>query len=475
MNNISQFCKRLRWLRSILLILSDAIAISLTCHLINAFALRLYYLEIYSLDSTILLVSGFVITAEISKLYHGSVIYPGFTLSPQEEIRRIFYIFLGFCSVYYFMRLQQAEIPMAVTIFHWIGFFTMIFMVNIMRWWSRTLMKKWGVGTLPVIIAGAGDCGKVVANLLNKSKYLGLLPLAFADDDPEKLEQYISGIPVAGNLGDLPEIAEKYKCDHLIVCLSQHDTRAGLSLFNENFRQVSFIVQSAILSNEWLYLYDLHGLMVLDARYNLKLPMYILTQAVFHKLVAVAALFFFLVPFIVIAALVKITSKGSVFYRAKRLGKDGEEIEILKFRTMYSGSDQDLQKLLEENPEMQQEWEKSFKLTHDPRVTPFGRFLRKTSLDELPQLINILKGDMNLIGPRPIVKEEVCRYKENYSEIFSVKPGLTGMWQVSGRTETSYEERVLLETYYVKNWSIWLDLFILMKTFLEVILGRGAY
>ncbi len=476
MDNKNHFFLRYRFLRSIILLIGDATAVLVTCHLINMIA-RLKHLQIFSLESSILLVSGFIITAEVSKLYHGSIFYPGFTLAPHEEIRRIFYIFLGFFSVYYFLRLQQANIVIgfAVTALHWGGFFFMILMVIITRWWARTLMKKLGVGLLPIIIAGAGNRGQVVANILNKSKHFGLLPLVFVDDDPERINRRIAGIPVAGKICDLPKIGRTYKCDHLIACLPFQVMLANMPSFIKNFRHVSVIGSSDTLSSEWLYLYDLHGMMVLDLHHNLKFGLYTLFQTAFHKLIAAFAVLVFLLPFIVIAVLVKLTSRGTIFYRSKRLGKDGREIEILKFRTMYTGSDQELPKLLEKRPDLKREWEEHFKLTNDPRITPLGRFLRKTSLDELPQLINVLKGDMNLIGPRPIVKDEVCLFGKEYHEIYSVKPGLTGMWQVSGRTETSYEERVLLETYYVKNWSIWLDIYILMKTILEVILCRGAY
>jgi len=475
MNDKNHFFLRYRFLRSIILLIGDSTAIVLNCWLINIFARFFYRLEIFSFESMLLLLFGFIVTAEVSKLYHGSIFYPGFTLSPQEEIRRIFYIFLGFFSVYYFLRIQTAEIVFAVSAFHWIGFVLMILMVIIIRWLARTLMKKLGVGLLPVIIAGAGNRGKVVANLLNKSKYFGLLPLIFVDDDPEKLNTQILGIPVAGKLCDLPKIAEAYKCDHLIACLPLEVIQNHMQIFIENFRHVSLMGPSEVLSNEWFYPYDLHGMMVLELRHNLKFGNYILVQAVSNKLMAAVAVLLFTIPFVIIAVLVKLTSKGPVFYRAKRLGRGGREIEIFKFRTMYSGSDQNLKHLLEERADLKQEWEEHFKLIHDPRITPLGRLLRKTSLDEVPQLINVLKGDMNLVGPRPIVKDEVPLYGKHYEEIFSVKPGISGMWQVSGRNETSYEERVLLETYYVKNWSVWLDIYILIKTVLEVILGRGAY
>jgi lipopolysaccharide/colanic/teichoic acid biosynthesis glycosyltransferase len=142
---------------------------------------------------------------------------------------------------------------------------------------------------------------------------------------------------------------------------------------------------------------------------------------------------------------------------------------------MVVDAEEQLELMLESNPQMREEWEKTHKLKNDPRVTKIGRFLRRTSFDEFPQLINILRGEMSLVGPRPVVDEEVEKYGEDYNRIFSVKPGLTGLWQVSGRSDTDYAERVSFDTYYLQSWSVWLDLWILYKTVGVVIRGKGAY
>jgi lipopolysaccharide/colanic/teichoic acid biosynthesis glycosyltransferase len=142
---------------------------------------------------------------------------------------------------------------------------------------------------------------------------------------------------------------------------------------------------------------------------------------------------------------------------------------------MVSNADQFLQKYLEENPELLEEWETTQKLKEDPRITRMGHFLRRFSIDELPQIWNVLKGDMSLVGPRPIVNEEAARYAESFQFYKKVKPGVTGLWQVSGRNNTTYKERVRLDEYYVRNWSIWLDYYILTQTIRVVLQGDGAY
>lgn len=177
--------------------------------------------------------------------------------------------------------------------------------------------------------------------------------------------------------------------------------------------------------------------------------------------------------FLVIALLIKIDSKGKVFYKHKRIGKNGEYIYLYKFRSMYSDSKERLEELLKD-PEIRKEWEENYKLDNDPRITKMGDFLRKTSLDELPQLLNILNGDMSIVGPRPVIEDELEKYGSNKQKFLSVIPGLTGWWACNGRSCTSYEDRMKLELYYVDNRSIILDLKVIFKTFISVIKRDGA-
>jgi len=168
-------------------------------------------------------------------------------------------------------------------------------------------------------------------------------------------------------------------------------------------------------------------------------------------------------------------SGGTVIYRHRRVGRRGEMFSCLKFRTMVPNADQVLRDLLEKDPDLRAEWIRDHKLRNDPRVTRLGRFLRRTSLDELPQILNVLGGEMSLVGPRPVVREELLRYGRNVGTYLSAKPGITGLWQVTGRNDTDYRRRVVLDTYYVRNQGILLDLFILIKTTGVVLGGTGAY
>jgi Undecaprenyl-phosphate galactose phosphotransferase WbaP len=184
---------------------------------------------------------------------------------------------------------------------------------------------------------------------------------------------------------------------------------------------------------------------------------------------------FILVAFFVITILIALDSQGPVFYRQTRIGRYGRRFHVYKFRTMVQNADELLQTYLAEYPDLRTEWLATHKLKNDPRITRVGAILRKTSLDELPQLWNILIGEMSLIGPRPIVDAEVEKYGDCFELYIQVRPGLTGLWQVSGRSDTSYERRVELDKYYVLNRSLKLDLQILWKTVFVVLKKDGAY
>ena len=180
---------------------------------------------------------------------------------------------------------------------------------------------------------------------------------------------------------------------------------------------------------------------------------------------------------LLLAVLVKLSSKGSVFYCQRRIGRGYRGFGCLKFRTMRKDADRVLAQVLASDPELRAEFERDFKLKNDPRITPIGKFLRRSSLDELPQFINVLKGEMSVVGPRPIVWDELERYGLNMDQVLSVRPGLTGLWQVSGRNNLPYETRVKLDLFYARNRSFWLDLGIILRTIGVVLLpmDRGAY
>jgi len=178
---------------------------------------------------------------------------------------------------------------------------------------------------------------------------------------------------------------------------------------------------------------------------------------------------------IVIALLIYKSSPGPIIFSHMRIGTNGKVFPCYKFRSMVNNSQEMLKKYLEENVEARAEWNRDFKLKDDPRVTKIGAFLRKTSLDELPQLFNVIKGEMSLVGPRPIIDKEIEKYGDYIHDYYLVSPGMTGYWQISGRSDVDYDERVGMDSWYVRNWSFWQDIVILMKTIKVVFGKKGAY
>ncbi len=186
------------------------------------------------------------------------------------------------------------------------------------------------------------------------------------------------------------------------------------------------------------------------------------------------ALIFVLPLLLVVGILIRLQDGGRAVYAQKRYGRNGRTFMCYKLRSMVSNADQRLQEILEQDPEARAEWEQTQKLTHDPRITPLGRLIRKTSIDELPQLVNILRGEMSLVGPRPIVENEIAKYGDFYRDYCAVRPGLTGLWQVEGRSDTSYEERVQLDVKYARTRNFSGDFMIMLRTVPAVLMSRGA-
>ncbi|PTB88040.1 glycosyl transferase [cyanobacterium G8-9] len=201
-----------------------------------------------------------------------------------------------------------------------------------------------------------------------------------------------------------------------------------------------------------------------------------LIQQIFNYLLAIILLPILLPILAIFAILIKRESSGPVFFAHNRIGQNGKIIPTFKFRSMYKDAEERLEKLISENEDIKEEWEENFKLKNDPRITKIGNFLRKTSLDELPQIFNVLRGEMNFVGPRPVIEKEIKQYyKEDAEYYYMVKPGITGLWQVSGRSDTDYQFRVSTDKWYVLNWSLWLDIVILVKTIKVVLKRDGAY
>jgi Undecaprenyl-phosphate galactose phosphotransferase WbaP len=244
---------------------------------------------------------------------------------------------------------------------------------------------------------------------------------------------------------------------------------------HQGFSNIITISQQFNTRNSGLMPLDFGGVLGLEERH------YELNQLenwqvhIFDLLLIFLSLPLLIPLLLMISIAIKLDSNGTALYRQTRIGKGAKVFKVLKFRTMVKDADKVLAKYLEENPKLLAEWNTDQKLKDDPRITRIGKILRKTSLDELPQLWNVVKGEMSLVGPRPIVADEIDRYRDRFRYYIQVPPGISGLWQVSGRNDIGYDERVSLDEYYVRNRSIWMNLHIIIRTIIAVIRRQGAY
>jgi undecaprenyl-phosphate galactose phosphotransferase len=214
----------------------------------------------------------------------------------------------------------------------------------------------------------------------------------------------------------------------------------------------------------------------LEIQNNLTKPVNIFIKRCFDFTVGSFLLLLSSVPIALIYLLIRLDSPGSAIFFQYRVDRKGKLFRCYKFRTMFKDADEKLEELINGNEDIRREWEQSWKIREDPRITRIGKFLRTTSLDEIPQLMNVLKGEMSLIGPRPVTKDEIDKYYKNTAGLYySVFPGITGLWQVTGRSNTSYDYRIALDSWYVRNWNLWLDVVILLKTIRVVFKREGAW
>ncbi len=328
------------------------------------------------------------------------------------------------------------------------------------------------------VILGAGSAGRAVAESLRLRPATGFRVVAILDDDFEKLERCRTMAPVTAPLIAAVTLAEEYGIRCAIVAMPNvpsAELTGIVERYASRFHHVYIIPDLFGISSLGVDARELGGILGVRVSHRLLHRTSQISKRVVDIAVASVGGVLLLPLFAVISMLIRATSRGPALYGHRRVGERGETFTAWKFRTMQDDSGEALRSYLEVHPELREEWERDQKLRDDPRITWVGRMLRRTSLDELPQLWNILRGEMSLVGPRPIVENEIERYGAKYSLYRRVRPGLTGLWQVSGRNNLPYAERVRLDEYYVRNWSIWLDLFILGRTLKVVLTGEGAY
>jgi Undecaprenyl-phosphate galactose phosphotransferase WbaP len=335
-----------------------------------------------------------------------------------------------------------------------------------------------------VIIIGAGAAGLSTVKGINSDAHIGYHIIGFLDDD-ESIGTHVqvgdNSYDILGKVSDCKIIVEKFEISTVIVAIPSLSNDKLSQLTNEIQKYTKSIllvpdVKGVALSNTELYYLFMEQLFLLKINNNLKSTFNRFAKRLFDFTIVIIFMPLFLPTIAFIALLIKLDSLGPVFHIQNRFGKNRTIFKCIKFRTMYLQSDDLLDNHLRSNPAKALEWQKYKKLKGpDPRITRIGKFLRQTSLDELPQFFNVLKGEMSLVGSRPYLQREECDMKYYIDTILLTPPGISGLWQVSGRNKLTFEDRLILDAWYVLNWSIWLDIVILFKTVRVVIMHEGAY
>lgn len=330
----------------------------------------------------------------------------------------------------------------------------------------------WG---LPVMIIGAGHTGAGLIKSLIDSPRIGLKPFIAVDDDADRWG-YCANVPVVGGLELIPQFSEYFKIKYSIVAMPGVNSKKRHEIVNRYskfFEHVMVIPEIVAGSGLWTANRNLGGLFAFELNNSIQRKFAQVFKR-FFDIVSVLLIGTLALPLIVcLLALVMIDSKGRPFFRQERMGKGDSRFKIIKFRTMHHDAEDRLDALLNAHPELRREYEVFHKLADDPRQTILGKFLRKYSLDELPQLWNVLKGDMSMIGPRAYIPYEKPDMLGQEDAVLNVKPGLSGLWQVTCRN-SSFEERIHIDLYYIANWSVFMDLYIFARTISVVLLGMGA-
>jgi Undecaprenyl-phosphate galactose phosphotransferase WbaP len=407
-------------------------------------------------------------------------LYPGIALNPVEEMRRVLYAVstghLVILAITYLFKSAETY-SRAVFVITWV---LTVVLVIVCRTTVRVILAKkhwWGV---PAVILGAGETGQLVLQTLRKTPSSGIKAAAILDESLEQRPPH--GQPAdecfSGGLEWAPILAKNYRLSYAIVAMPElpfKQTSFLLSRYAKDFRHLLIIPDLTGMTTLGVCTRDLGGLIGLEISPKLvnRFPQF--GKRVLDLGVAGLGGLVLLPFFLLICLCIRLSGPGPIFYGQRRIGRGKRPFTAWKFRSMVANADAVLADHFERCPELQAQWRQDHKLRRDPRITRLGRFLRRTSLDELPQLWNILRGEMSLVGPRPIVEGEIEKYGAVFSLYTQVRPGVTGLWQVSGRNNTTYQERIDFDEYYVRNWSVWLDVYILGRTVKAVLLADGAY
>lgn len=396
-----------------------------------------------------------------------------------KEVEQIFYSCLYGTAALVFV-LYVAQIAARTSRFFVLLFAVLVFLfIAILRYATKKYLIKKQLLQIPVLIIGAGKTAELLAQAINSDVGMGYKIVGLLEDNKVQhgiLDRY----PVLGGFTDAEKVIIQTGVKRVFIAApGLRDEALGLLIYRiqplaENIGVIPNFVGIPTGGLEIESLFN-EKLVLLRLKNNLARPFNRMLKTVFDYTLTIIGTIAISPILVFIAIWIYKDSPGPVIFKHIRIGKDGKPFPCYKFRSMCVDAKEKLAELLANDPAAREEWERDFKLKNDPRITKSGAFLRKTSLDELPQIFNVLKGEMSLVGPRPIIQDELERYGEYVGDYLMVKPGITGMWQVSGRSDIEYRERVLLDSWYVRNWSVWIDIVMLFKTFAVVAMRKGAY
>lgn len=395
-------------------------------------------------------------------------LYPGYSMDQVEELRRQTYaVAAAFAITSVLAFAVQVGLSLSRLLIL-LNFAMLLLLAPLARGLVKWALMRTGLWGKPVLVLGSYGAGERMQDTLRREWRLGFKPVQVLDEH---------GALEARTLEEKVSLAQERGVNTAIFAMPhtrREDLARLVSYASTRFRSVIVMPNLVGITNSAVTARDFAGNLGVEIRHNLLDPWSRRVKRILDLMAAGAGGLLISLLLIAIIVAIKLDSPGPVFYGHLRVGADGKRFLCWKFRTMHTNAEQLLDEFLRNNPELREEWGRSFKLRDDPRVTRVGRLLRKSSMDELPQLWNVLRGEMSLVGPRPIVDAEVCKYGAVYGMYRRVKPGMSGYWQVNGRSDTDYDERVKLDAHYIHNWSVWLDVVILARTVWIVVLGRGA-
>jgi Undecaprenyl-phosphate galactose phosphotransferase WbaP len=416
------------------------------------------------------------VSATLPVIYFLFKLYPGTGLNPIVEVRQIILatasIYTAFVAASVVHDGRQGYMALLA-----VACLLSMIVVALARSIIRRILSRFRWWGQPMLIFGGNSTGQKNYEYFAARPQMGLRPVGIVDD-PNHNNRVAKTPSYSNPLDRASMIAERHDVFWAVVAMpdgSPTQARQIIETYAANFPHMLVVPNLVGLPTLWNDTFDCGDQLGIEMKANLLLPLpRLIKRALDLTLVIVGSLLFLPLIFL-IAALIKLTSPGPAFYQQQRIGYGGRRFHIWKFRTMVKDADLVLERYLATNPLARSEWERDTKLKNDPRITRVGRWLRMTSLDELPQIWNVFTGEMGLVGPRPIVQAEIKKYQQCFDLYVRVTPGITGLWQISGRNNTTYGKRVDLDSYYVRNWSPWLDLYILARTVKVVLRREGAY